>query len=204
MTQFHSLRLAAGTRGVDESEAFIRVRVGRSEVSPRTRRQQIFELEDAIVVPEILRPHRDQVLEVRELWHQLLEQMEVVDAIPLFDGDRTGRLRVAQHVLKLRRRKPWVQRDHDRTQLRGREHGQDELRTRGKHNRHPVPGLYAEIGKRGRHRLRSRLDLPERVDLLPEAQIRAPWIRRCSGRQRRRNREVVEALAERHGTSGGG
>ena len=146
MSQSHALRLARGPRRIeDREEVRLDSQLRRRKVAPSSGGDEVLELKDLIVIPQLGVPNRDEVVQLRELREEILEELEITDVVMFLDHDGAGRLGVAKHVLQLGQREAGVQR-HDRsTELSRAEHGDRELGARGQDERDPVPGLDAQV-----------------------------------------------------------
>ncbi len=102
MAQRHTLGLAHGPRRVEDREGvLLRIHLHRLERTPFTAGQDVLELVDAVVVPEVRRADRHQVLQLRQRGQETLEQLEIVDPVEILRRHHDGRLRVPEHVLQL-------------------------------------------------------------------------------------------------------
>ncbi len=103
--QHHALGFPGGARRI-EDRVYVLLRVDGylGTGLPLTRRHQIFELEDTVVVPQVLFTHSHHVLEAGEVELHPLKQLQVVQPVELLHHDYHRRLGVSQHELELMRR----------------------------------------------------------------------------------------------------
>jgi hypothetical protein len=203
----HPFRLPRRAGCVEDREQALRsvlLEDRRGVVPSHAGGEEVLELEDAVVVPEVLLAHRHQVLQLRQLDQQILEELQVIHALERLHAHRRRGFRVAEHVPELGDRETGIEGNDHGAQLGRREHAHDELRPGGKEQGQPIPRLDAEAVERGGKSLGPAFDLAEAERFVPEEDERPLRIRRGPMGQRRRDGEASVALGERHCTSGSG
>ncbi len=94
---------ALRSRGVDDSqEVSGGIGPGRLEIPADPGRDEILQLDDAVVVPEILLADRDHLLQVEKVGTEILECLEVIDALKHLRGHGIESAGVEQPVVELR------------------------------------------------------------------------------------------------------
>jgi hypothetical protein len=187
------LRLPRRPRRVqDRPHVFLRVDPGLRQLLPLAAGDEVLELEDAVVVPQLLFADRHDVLERGKRLQKRLAKLEVVHPpVPLGD-DAHGRFRVAEHELQLVQREPRVEGHQDGAQLGGGEGAEDELRPVREHDGDAIPRIHPEIAPRGRERPRPLPHLAVRERRVAKDDERPSGVRIANGMERVAERQVAK------------
>ena len=148
MRELHPFRLAHRPRRVHDREVAHIV----GEISGGTRlrgptRDEILELEDPVVVPQILFTDRDHILQVGKVAQQLLEALQEIHAVPSLDGDHGARLGVPQLIAQIVYPQRGTHRHQHGAELRGGEGGDDPLHAVGKIHGDAITGSQPQFGE---------------------------------------------------------
>ena len=125
----------------------VRVHVRRRDFPTAAARDEVLELEDPVVVPEILLSDRHHVLKVRQPGEEVLEPLEIIHPAPVLGRNRDGGLGIPERETELARRTVRTDGHENGARFRDREGRDHELGPVGQLDGDAVSGFDSQVVK---------------------------------------------------------